>query len=90
MNLVINHAPGERLIARPVDQQSSALRLYHGCPHMRMRASASLKIIITQPRNKIDSERKKEREIESQARVEGDEEDANGSRFESYGNEKDK
>ena len=28
----MNHAPGVGSIARPVDQQSSALPLYHGCP----------------------------------------------------------
>ena len=33
MNFVINHAPGAGSTAHPVDQQSSALPLYHGCPH---------------------------------------------------------
>ena len=32
-NFVMNHALGAGLIARPVDQQSIALPLYHGCPH---------------------------------------------------------
>ena len=34
MNFVMNHAPGAGSIARPVDQQSSAIprALYHGCP----------------------------------------------------------
>ena len=30
MNFVMNHAPGTGSIARPVDQQSRALPLYHG------------------------------------------------------------
>ena len=33
MNFAMNHAPGAGLIARPVDQQSSILPLYYGCPH---------------------------------------------------------
>ena len=32
MNLVLNHAPGAGSLTRPVDQQSSALLLKHGCP----------------------------------------------------------
>ena len=32
MNFVLNYVSGAGLIARPVDQQSSALPLYHGCP----------------------------------------------------------
>ena len=32
MIFVMNHAAGAGLIARPVDQQSSVLPLYHGCP----------------------------------------------------------
>ena len=32
MNYVMNHAPGAGSIARTVEQQSSALPLYHGCP----------------------------------------------------------
>ena len=32
MNIVMNHAPGAGSIARPVDQQSSALPLCYGCP----------------------------------------------------------
>ena len=32
MNFDMNHAPCAGTIARPVDQQSSALSLYHGCP----------------------------------------------------------
>ena len=32
MNIFINHAPGAGSMAQPVDQQSSALQLYHGCP----------------------------------------------------------
>ena len=32
MNFVMNHAPGAGSIARPVDQQSSTLPLYHGRP----------------------------------------------------------
>ena len=32
LNFVLNHAPGAGSIARPVDQQSSALPLYHGGP----------------------------------------------------------
>ena len=31
MNLVVKHAPGAGLIARPVDQQSNALPLCHRC-----------------------------------------------------------
>ena len=31
----MNHAPGAGSIARQVDQQSSALPLYHGCPNER-------------------------------------------------------
>ena len=27
-----NHAPGARWTARPIDQQSSSLPLYFGCP----------------------------------------------------------
>ena len=34
MNFVMNHAPGARSIARPVNQQSSALTLYHECPQV--------------------------------------------------------
>ena len=34
MNFVMNHAPGAGLLARPVDQQSSALTLSYGCPHL--------------------------------------------------------
>ena len=30
--LNINHTPGAGSIARPVNQQSGALPLYHGCP----------------------------------------------------------
>ena len=33
MNFVMNHAPGAGSIVRPVDQQSSVLPLYHGCPY---------------------------------------------------------
>ena len=32
MKSAMNHDPGAGSIARPVDQQSSALPLYHGCP----------------------------------------------------------
>ena len=32
MNFVIIHAPGARLVDRPVGQYSSALPLNHGCP----------------------------------------------------------
>ena len=32
VNNVMNHASGAGLIARTVDQQSSALPLYYGCP----------------------------------------------------------
>ena len=32
MNFVMKHALGAGLIARPVDQQSRVLPLYHGCP----------------------------------------------------------
>ena len=32
MYLVMNHALGAGSIVRPVNQQSSALPLYHGCP----------------------------------------------------------
>ena len=32
INSVMNHAPGAGSIARPVDQRSSTLPLYHGCP----------------------------------------------------------
>ena len=32
MNIAMNHAPGAGSIARPVDQQSSALPLCYGCP----------------------------------------------------------
>ena len=31
VNLIMKHVPGAGSIARPVDQQSSALPLYHGC-----------------------------------------------------------
>ena len=34
MNFVMNHAPGAGSIAWPVDQKSSVLLLYHGCPHI--------------------------------------------------------
>ena len=34
MNFVMNHASGAGSIARPVDQQSSAMPLYHGCLHI--------------------------------------------------------
>ena len=37
MNFVINNTPGARSIARPVDQQSSMLPLYHGCPSLVVR-----------------------------------------------------
>ena len=33
MSFVMNHAPGAGWNA-PVDQQSSALPLYYGCPHL--------------------------------------------------------
>ena len=33
MNFVMNYAPGAGSIPRPVDQQSSVLPLYYGCPH---------------------------------------------------------
>ena len=33
MNFVMNHAPGAGSIARPVDQQSSALPLCYGRPN---------------------------------------------------------
>ena len=32
INFILNDAPGVGSIARPVDQQSSALQLYHGNP----------------------------------------------------------
>ena len=32
MYFVMNHVPGAGSPAQPVDQQSSALPLYHGCP----------------------------------------------------------
>ena len=32
VKFAMNHAPGAGLIARPVDQQSTTLLLYHGCP----------------------------------------------------------
>ena len=32
MNFVMIHAPGAGSIAQPVNQQSSMLPLYHGCP----------------------------------------------------------
>ena len=32
MNVVTNHAIGAGSIDRPIDQQSSALPLYYGCP----------------------------------------------------------
>ena len=32
MNFVMNCTPGAGSLAQPVDQQSSVLRLYHGCP----------------------------------------------------------
>ena len=37
MNFVMNHAPGAGSIARPVDQQSSALPLYHRSPLLKKR-----------------------------------------------------
>ena len=35
MNFVMNHATGAGSIARPVDQLSSVMPLYHGCTKMR-------------------------------------------------------
>ena len=35
MNFVMNLVPGAGSIVRPVDQQSSILPLYHGCPPVR-------------------------------------------------------
>ena len=34
-NIAMNHAPGSGSIARPFEQQSSALPLYHGCPKIK-------------------------------------------------------
>ena len=34
MNFVMNHAPNAGSIVRPVDQQSRAIPLYHGCPRI--------------------------------------------------------
>ena len=36
MNFVMNHAPGAGTITRPIDQQSSMLPLYQGCPHTKI------------------------------------------------------
>ena len=34
INFVLNHTAGAGSFARPVDQQSSALPLSYGCPHL--------------------------------------------------------
>ena len=34
INFIMNHARGAGSIAPPVEQQSSALPLYHGCPSL--------------------------------------------------------
>ena len=45
MNFVMNHAPGAGSIAQPVDQQSSALPLYHGCPQRKVRVMTDYGVI---------------------------------------------
>ena len=42
MNSVMNHAPGAVSIARPFDQQFSALPMYHGCPHMEIKKDMTM------------------------------------------------
>ena len=38
MTFIMSHAPGAGSIAQPVDQQSSALPLYHRRPHQKDKA----------------------------------------------------
>ena len=47
MNFVMNHAPGAGSMARPVDQQSSALPLRYRCPPQTEQYSVKSEVIMT-------------------------------------------